>query len=266
MAAILCQGCSEICNGACDVCSTVMTAPCRLCGNTCEACCSTFGELCTSPFSIYVTVATIFNAPAAFIGFVNLDLTCKGSRWLFLNSLFCITNMAAALYMARTIVSQNPTRDYGGNIVRQKQTSTFQRISHLLCYDPWMALYMLVLLGFFISLWTGAIWSLDGKIYTNCRDDGGLQGRVATALGFGWAFFFFGVGALCISLCCAWCQGDSNDTTGTGTTTSYGKSATGAPTTSYVNADLEKQQASSSVRPSAPPKQDDIPVAHAVLY
>ena len=244
MAAILCRGCSEICSGACDVCSAVCTAPCKLCGNACDACCSTFGELCTSPFSIYVTVATLFNAPAAYIGLLDADLTCKGSKWLILNTLFCVSNIVAAIYMAKTLSNKNDLATGG-----HSSQSGYQRISHLLCYDPWMAVYIAVLIGFFIWMWTGFVWTLNGDIDNGCSADIPVQRRVNTAMGFAGAFFFFGVGALCISLCCAYFRhGDGESSSYVGSTTPYVKAG-----------DVE------SVQP-AKQQKEKVPVAQAVLY
>jgi hypothetical protein len=273
MAAILCKGCNEICTGACEVCGTVCTAPCKLCGEGCQVCCASLGGLCASPFSIYVTVAAVFNLPAAWIGFTHVDLTCHGSKWLFVNSLFCIINVIAAIYMALQVNKQQPQGDTDfDKPSTSSQSTTFQRASHLLCYDPWMALYILCLMGFFLWLWMGGIWSFSGKVHEgSCSEEDNLQGRIVTALGFSWAFLFLGVGALAIGLLCAYCAKDDPPTTYnhyTTTTTTPVTTGTDA-TTPYVKAndqaydDVEKPTVTTTTTAT---KQEEIPVAQATLY
>ncbi|CAB9506205.1 expressed unknown protein [Seminavis robusta] len=247
MAAVLCNACGDICNGACEVCGHVCSKPCQACGQVCngfcdgcEACCSSFGNLCSSPFSIYVTVATIFNLPSVYFGLMEVaDMECRGSQWLFVNAILCLVNVIAAFYMAVAVTREESTSSEQQVVAGRQPTSAFARAGYMFCYDPWIAVYILVLTGFFCWLWTGGIWSLNGKAANGCNGDTS-GAKIATALGFGWAFFFFGIGALMIGMCCAYCY---KDTTTSSTTTSYyettGTSSAAAATTTtpYVNAD-----------------------------
>jgi hypothetical protein len=273
MAAVLCNACGDICSGACEVCGHVCTAPCKLCGNLCEGCChgceaccqSVSQVLCTSPFSIYVTVATIFNGPPLYMGLKELaGLECRGSQWLVINGVFCLAHCVAAIYMALQIRPSNE----GG--------STMARAGHLFCYDPWMALYILVLAAFFVWLWTGAIWSLNGKAANGCQDDDHVT-AMAVAMGFGWAFFAVGVAALAIGVCCAYCSGDQQ--TGASyysntTTTYYGTTSAAANTTTstkpglatdYVH--IDAKSAAVPVTPvSSTKQQQHVPTVKATLF
>jgi hypothetical protein len=259
MAAVLCNACGDICSGACEVCGHVCTAPCKLCGNLCEGCChgceaccqSVTQVMCTSPFSIYATVAIVFNVPPFYLGLTQVvGLECRGSQWLVVNGVFCLAHLVAAIYMAQQV---RPSSSDGG--------SPLARAGHLFCYDPWMAVYILVLGGFFVWLWTGAAWSLNGKASNGCLDDDHVA-TMAVAMGFGWAFFSLGVAALAIGVCCASCSANSSSSvsyySNTNTNTTYygTTSATTKPTlsTDYVHVDA----------PSA--AGDKVPMVKATLF
>lgn len=225
MAAVLCNACGEIASGACDVCAQICQIPCKGCnlmckgcGSACETACDSFGQLCGSPFSIFVTVAAVFNLPSVYVGLMGVideGVTCSGARWLLVHALLSIINIAAAVYMGVAVVREVTLNTQEQEQQRQSPKSAFARAGHLLCYDPFMAVYILVLLGFFCWLWTGAAWSLNGHIHNGCDadgDDDGVAGKVALALGFGWAFIFFGMASLCLGMCCAYCwDSDSNN-------------------------------------------------------
>ena len=286
MAAVLCNACGEIASGACDVCGQVCQVPCKACnclcegcGTVCETACHSFGQLCASPFSIFVTVAAVFNLPSIYVGLVGIvdeDVTsCAGARWLLVHALLCLANVVAAIYMGVAVVKEvSLTTTEQQQQQQSSPKSAFARAGHLLCYDPIMAIYILVLLGFFAWLWTGAAWSLNGHIHQGCNADGdGIAGKVALALGFGWAFIFFGLAALCLGMCCAYCwDGDAN----TSSHMQYYDQET-----PYVPADSAKPGATASVydntsKPSSVPTvaasaapasaKHEPPTAQAVLF
>lgn len=92
----------------------------------------------------------------------------------------------------------------------QSNSNGFNRARDILCYDPAVAIYILVLIGFFIWLCVGVSWTgslLDGS--GNCRDS--VPGIVKRCIGLGFAFFGAGFFALCISLCCSCCMFDSSE-------------------------------------------------------
>jgi magnesium-transporting ATPase (P-type) len=214
--------------------------------------------LCTSPFSIYVTVATIFNAPPLYFGATQLaGLECRGSQWLVVNGVFCLAHIVAAIYMA---VQVKPDAS--------ATKSTMARAAHLFCYDPWMALYILVLAGFFVWLWTGAVWSLNGKASNGCQEDDHVS-TMAAAMAFGWAFFSLGVAALSIGVCCAYCSGNNNGNTyyssTTTTTTQYYGATTSKPAldTPFVHIDASD---TGGGKVSSPKGQQHIPTVKATLF
>jgi hypothetical protein len=262
MAAILCNACGDLCSGACEVCGHVCTAPCRLMGHLCngvcqvcsgcchgcETCCQQVSQvLCTSPLSIYVTVATIFNAPPIYLGLQQLlDLECRGSQWLVVNALFGVGHVAAAIYMALKI------RPDGAN-----GSSPLARAGHLFCYDPVMAIYILVL---------AAIWSLNGKASNSCSDDSHVA-TMAVAMAFGWAFLGVGVAALSIGVCCAY-FGSSGNNHSYSNTQYYGSTTTSNKPdmeTPYVNAGkVPTVAATPIIQPSK--QQEHVPTVKATLF
>jgi hypothetical protein len=108
------------------------------------------------------------------------------------------------------------------------------------------------------------IWKLNGEISNGCSADIPIQKRVAMSMGFGWAFLFFGVGALSISLCCASCsRGDRSS----GYIT-YPGGANTASSTPYFKAegDIESPSKQQKRTQSQKQRNEEIPVAQAVLY
>jgi len=198
MAAIICKGFSDFCNG----CTKVICAPLTLC-------CDSVTSLCSNPFCLYVAVTVGLNISPIALGItpiVQSPLGCKGSTWLLVDVILCALNIWAAFYVA----IKYRTRTNDGS----PQSSGFNRARDILCYDPAVAIYILVLMGFFIWLCVGASWTgslLEGS--GDCSD--GVPGIVSQCIGLGFAFFGVGFCALCISLCCSCCMNDSsgNDNT-----------------------------------------------------
>ena len=268
MAAILCKGCQDICS-----------APCKLCGHCCNGCCNScdevcrnLGQLCCSPFCPFVAVAFIFNVPTALMGLQSLAqddvFSCQGVKWLFINSLLCIANVAAAIYMSLKLQQHrqeqlnNPTTT----------VSTFEKARTMLCYDPWIAAYLVSLIVFIVWLSTAGGWLISGKVSEGCsNEDFNVNTEVGSAMASAWAFLSFGFVSFCLSMCLVYCRKDS------GATAYHYNNGSSAPTatTAYVNAaDVEKQDngkmsaVATPVQPSAPTKdsKQNVPVAQAVAY
>ena len=131
---------------------------------------------------------------------------CSGSIWLLVFWILCVVHIVAAFYMSRAIESDDsmlPPSNQQNDMshLQQNAQNGVGRIKHLFCYDMWMAGYILVLCGYFGWLLLGAAWFVSGTMddQEQCDDS---AGRVGIAYGFGWAFFFMGGCALCVSLCC----------------------------------------------------------------
>lgn len=155
-------------------------------------------DACRSgPFCIYVTVALALNLPQTVMGLSSLSqMPCQSTTWMLVNIALCAANIAAAIYLAVSIVDSKNTN-------LQNIPTAFSRASYLLCQDPWIALYILVYIGFFVWTIIGVSWSIGGKASDGdkCKDSTVNLFRVSIGLNF--AFMILGFFALCISLCCS---------------------------------------------------------------
>uniref|UniRef100_A0A7S0AZ66 Uncharacterized protein n=1 Tax=Minutocellus polymorphus TaxID=265543 RepID=A0A7S0AZ66_9STRA len=108
MAAVLCRGLGDICDGLCDALGTVICLPCKACGFACTE----MRSFCKSPFALYLAVALGFNLPAVVFAAKNLGRNHEGgcasaASWLNVNAILCFVNMAAALYITSKIVHES---------------------------------------------------------------------------------------------------------------------------------------------------------------
>eukprot|EP01083_Nonionella_stella_P090971 254273_1 len=178
MAALICKGFSDLCNGACRV----IGVPFRL--------------LCNNPFAIYVVATLGFNIPATATGLPHITdglNGCKIYLWLLVNTIFCFTNIAGAFYIAYKFQNSNNPET--------ARLSGIKRATYILCHDPGVAIYILFLIGFFVWLCIGITWrSADD----NCGED---LGSALSVIGLGFSFLGVGFMAIMISLCCSCCKG-----------------------------------------------------------
>jgi hypothetical protein len=201
MAAVLCKGIGDICTGICKctgaVCHTICVTPCKLCASSCGG----MADVCASPFAVFVAFAVIAQLPPIVVGLMEVTgiPNCRGSVWLIGAIVLGAINIAAACYLAVQIRNtQDPNL--------QHLQSAVARATHLLCHDPWMAAYILVLLIFFVWLCLGATWSLSGLMDEDesCSDSILRSTRIAAC--FGWFYVFGGSAVLALSFCCACCD------------------------------------------------------------
>jgi hypothetical protein len=140
----------------------------------------------------------------------NVASGCQGSIWLFVFWLLCAANIVAAFYMSVAIqrddsilpqTQQQATSTSSTTAQRMQQNAHdgTGRMKQLFCYDGWMALYILVALGFLGWLFVGAVWFATGTLDDSCD---GILDKIGIAYGFGWAFVCFGGCALMGSICC----------------------------------------------------------------
>ena len=103
------------------------------------------GNLCSNSFCIYIVVALSLNIPPIYYALREVEnvFNCKGSRWLEVNMLISIIHILAAVYIAKT-------------------GKTVEDTKKMLCYDPWMAAYILVVIGSFVWLCMGISWRAKG--------------------------------------------------------------------------------------------------------
>ena len=98
----------------------------------------------------------------------------------------------------------------------------------VLCYDPWIAGYIVVGVLFFAWLCTGISWHNSGAMVNgNCP--GNIDNLATTSIGFGMTFFFTGVSALFISmLVSSFCGRRGNRSTPPASDTTYKPPIAGA--------------------------------------
>lgn len=203
MAAVLCKGCAAACEGLCKL----MTIPCKICGECCGLLTEGIAQLCTNPFCLFVAVSLAINIPSIVAG-LNLlrfyGIGCMASTWQIGNVAFCSINIIAAFYIAMRFnhLKNNPRDSSSGT---NTQSSGMRKVSDILCYDPIVAIYILVLIGFFIWLGIGVSWRASGQMW--CGDDAGID-LINTSFACGYSFFGTGFFALCFSICCSCCCND----------------------------------------------------------
>ena len=286
MAAVLCSACGDIGSSLCSICGKACQVPfqacnvlCDGCGHACEQTCTALGNLTcfASPFAVFVVVATIFNIPSIWMGltgWADEGMSCKGVQWLAVQALFCLANIVAAVYMGITVAKEVTPDQYTQQQQQQQPipASAFARAGHLMCYDPWIAIYILVVCGFFVWQWTGAAWTISGHAQEGCNangDDDGVAGRVALALGFGWAFLFFGVASLCLGVCCAYCWDKDNNNNEHHQDTEANATLNTKPPAPTYGGTASKQSSVPVVSAEPAPlasTKDTTPTAQAVLF
>lgn len=192
MAAVLCGGCENLFKGGCNACGEVCKLPCTICSKGCEL----TGNLCSNSFCIYIVVALSLNIPPIYyaLGAIGNVANCKGSQWLTINMIICIAHIVAAIYLAKT-------------------GKTVEDMKQMLCYDPWIAAYILVGIGSFVWLCTGTSWRGQELMEEgdNCPDDVSQLAKRSIQCGF--AFLALGCSALFLSMACLCCRGKRTSTT-----------------------------------------------------
>jgi len=199
MAAILCKSISNLCSGACTGCGQLCKLPCTICSSVCKPACETIKKVCSSPFCIFTTLALGLNIPPIIFGLSAVAYGgCKGSQWLSVNMLFCIAHIIAAIYLAM-------------------QSKSFNETMQTLCYDPWIAVYILVGIASLVWLWVGTGWAATGEMLNgnNCPDNIGKL--TYDSIYCGHAFFGLGFAALFISVFVSMCTRGRDQTNDNGT-------------------------------------------------
>lgn len=202
MAAILCKpitSCFEF----------ICTAPCKLCGAGCKLCSDGLTGLCTNPLSAFVMVTFLTQIPLAVASTLNIagglfsntgGCNSKASQWMVGMLIVAIAHMFTSVYLAVRVTNSTD------EALRNKHTS-WERISYLLCHDPWIAIYLLIVLFYIIWLVIGSSWNISGKLYSSdCNSDDDDNNNVAIVLGLGWTYLFLGPAVLSCNLCCVCCD------------------------------------------------------------
>ena len=194
MAAILCKPITSCLEFVC-------TAPCKLCAGGCKLCSDGIAGFCTNPLATFITVTFLTQAPLAIAAAMEVVglLNCQGSQWLVGMLGVAISHMVTSVYLAHRVTNRTD------EALRDKHTS-WERISYLLCHDPWIALYLLIVLFDVVWLVIGSMWSLGGSMDDDASCGSGVFGNVRIALGLGWFYLILGPSVLSCNLCCVCCD------------------------------------------------------------
>ena len=235
MAAVLCNGISNLCNGSCEILGSNCTVPCKACGVVCEG----VSKALRSPFCVYLSVTIGLNIPPVIFAveaFAIHDGGCNTALiWLVVNAILCAVNIAAAIYISSKIAyvpgnesntvapaprppasdveaatgAQNKNKAAPKQEAAKKNTMwptlfesntrarSFSRVSDVLCHDPIVALYIVIGIGYIV-------WQTMGVARRNEAEDcgGGLDTLISDALMFGFLFISLGATSFGCSLCC----------------------------------------------------------------
>lgn len=229
MAAILCESISTILRGTCDAVGTVLTLPCKACGLATDQ----ITNVCRSPFCLYLSVALGLNIPPIIFTARSYGGCESSLNWMYINAVLCSINILAALYISAKIshggddadtpfiqaeAGVNDGTTTGATTQPEKKTfvetiidnaiktrvdsatadtrsTNISRVKHTLCYDFWVALYIIV--GVFFM-----IWQTMGVSKMGSCGDGEVDTYLAHSLICGFMFISFGGMAFGCSLCC----------------------------------------------------------------
>jgi len=125
--------------------------------------------------------------------------------WLLGGILFGIIHISAAFYLATRLGN---TDDEALAHLR----TAYKRALYLLCHDPWIAVYILILIAYLVFLGYGqaSLLDFDDDNDDNDGEESDCSDRISQstsiALICGWCFVVVGGLALAMSLCCACCD------------------------------------------------------------
>jgi len=137
-------------------------------------------------------VAAVFDLGGLFKG-------SRGSQWSAGMLVVAIAHMVTCVYLANRVTNRTD------EALRDRHTS-WQRISYLLCHDPWIAFYILVVFFFIGWLIVGSSWTLNNSIDNSSSCGSNLDDSVSIVLGLGWFYLFLGPTVLSCNLCCVCCD------------------------------------------------------------
>jgi len=126
----------------------------------------------------------------------TFDSDCREDIWLLLNLPLCISHLLVAWYVTKRISDKDDLR-------LRNAVTIYSRAKILLCHDPWVAIYILLYIFFFVWICIGLGW--------NYSEDTCGDGAYSFASIFcGITFIIFGSTFFFVSLCYYWCVNDTN--------------------------------------------------------
>mmetsp|Transcript_1574 Transcript_1574/g.2167 ORF Transcript_1574/g.2167 Transcript_1574/m.2167 type:complete len:239 (+) Transcript_1574:74-790(+) len=236
MAAVLCNGISNLCSGSCEVLGSICSLPCKACGVLCDG----VSQALRSPFCVYLSITLGLNIPPIIFAVEAFTIHDGGCNivltWLAVNAILCAVNIAAAIYISGKIAYDVPGNESNAvtpaparpasdveaatsgenkhkTVPKQEATKkstmwptifesntrarSFSRVSDVLCHDPIVAIYIVIGIGYIV-------WQTMGVWRRNEAEDcgGGLDTLIWDALMFGYLFILLGATSFGCSLCC----------------------------------------------------------------
>jgi len=167
-----------------------------MCSGGCKLCSDGLSGLCTNPLAAFVMITFVTQIPVAVASALEIGGVfngCRQSQWLLGMLVVSIIHMVTSVYLANRIINRTD------EALRDRHTS-WERISYLLCHDPWIACYLCIVMFNVIWLVIGFIWRTND----DCGED--LDVRVSLVLGLGWLYLFAGPSVLSCNLCCVCCD------------------------------------------------------------
>jgi len=191
---------------AAKVCEWIFCCPCKVCNVICVGTgdiCLELGDACKSPFCLFVTVATSLNIPPIIYSLLSIvfppdssNENCRGTLWLSINIPLCIINILAAWYLRYKVKSSNASDDPE----LQSRHTASGRALYLVCHDVWIAIYILIAIGYFFWQCIGTWW----LFLDDCPS--AIHDPYLFSVIFGWIYILTGSLAFFGSLCCTVCD------------------------------------------------------------
>mmetsp|Transcript_28677 Transcript_28677/g.46553 ORF Transcript_28677/g.46553 Transcript_28677/m.46553 type:complete len:239 (+) Transcript_28677:105-821(+) len=235
MAAILCESFGKILNGTCDAVGKVCALPFRACGfatgELTKVCRSPFCLYLSVALGLNLPPVVFTGMSWTNGAGGGGDEGCtSASNWMLTNALLCVINMAAAGYISQKItyepelgdpnaapfveasvygkdasektpVKPTPEKTIMKTVMESHMTDTrsrsLSRVKEILCYDPWVALYILV--GIFFCVWQ-TVGANRTRYAADCGGD--LDSHLTQSLLCGFLFISLGACTFACSLCC----------------------------------------------------------------
>lgn len=230
MAAILCTTISDLIGKCCKS----LTKPCDILCRGCSKGCEELGQLFCTPFAPYLICTLALNTPAVVYALKSIDdFGCSFalSKWIVVNACFALAHMVASFYIATIIQapaqaqavaeavptitaktglnSAEATEEGRATIATNFKpipddmpggANSYKRVTHVLCYDKGMAIYILIFLVWVVWMGMGVSRRLFSEDYA--EDCGDLAGYMSTSLACGYVYMSLVAISFCCSLVC----------------------------------------------------------------
>eukprot|EP00559_Dactyliosolen_fragilissimus_P005433 CAMPEP_0184866216 /NCGR_PEP_ID=MMETSP0580-20130426/21340_1 /TAXON_ID=1118495 /ORGANISM="Dactyliosolen fragilissimus" /LENGTH=205 /DNA_ID=CAMNT_0027365763 /DNA_START=237 /DNA_END=850 /DNA_ORIENTATION=- len=144
----------------------------------------------------------------------------KAKQWLSLEFALTGANITASLYLVYQTSKHTNREDMNENrnmnntntntntYTNANNNSEWKDTMHILCYDPWIAGYILSLIVFLIWLIKGVAWLGNGSM-EECSQSS--RSHVSNSIGCGFAYISCGIISLLFCLCLIACCGGNNN-------------------------------------------------------